>query len=286
MNLKFPRCMKAGRAADVSQWDLADALLKETEDQRKGPRGYEAVVKEFADHLGLDYSAEYLKILRTVAQVFPPNRRYDGEHNKPMVTLRGHQEATSPDMLDAIVKAAKKKDVPVTRPLIIKTLQQLRAQERAARADEHKAAQVELAEAEDEEHRAEKRRDNAKSDSERKAATEERDHARTRKAKAKRKVQESKVPPKRKLPAPQEDEEPDLLTRVRVSAAVSSIMGDSLRLKQDLVEFLGSGAASPAFVNAAIEQLIGCREELTRMIDLLRQHQKGGKAAHLYAIGE
>ena len=48
METNFPRCMKAGKTVDLSSWELADALLKETDDKETGERGY----SEANRHLG------------------------------------------------------------------------------------------------------------------------------------------------------------------------------------------------------------------------------------------
>src|SRR6516225_9518742 len=89
----FPRCMREGKKIDVNMWSLAEAVLAESDGKLVGRRGIKALSEDFQNLCGLDYSTSWLNDLRFVAQQFPRSRRYDGEHNKPIVSVKAHLAA-------------------------------------------------------------------------------------------------------------------------------------------------------------------------------------------------
>jgi hypothetical protein len=82
------------RKAKINLWAFASALADEFNDDKK--------LRKFADDHG--YTFSYLRKLRSAAEAFPPERRYDGEHNKPNISVLTHLEAGDPDILDALVE--------------------------------------------------------------------------------------------------------------------------------------------------------------------------------------
>ncbi len=281
METNFPRCMKAGKRVDVDQWALADALLKEAEDKDTGPRGLKAVVADFAN-LGLEYEPRYLRMLRQAAETFPPPRRYDGEHHTPQVVLRAHIAAGNPDTLDVIVRAARKDDRKVTLEYVEHLLRRIRKEVRDERIKEREVARQELAEAEAEALKAEKRRDKAATDEERIIATRHRDQARDRQRKANEKVKNIKVAPSRKeLPAPSEDEMGGLLTKTQFMADLGEIKRIIRRVEKDIESALPE--LSPTFINAAVEECLEAANSLRGLADVLRKNQSN-KRGHLAAV--
>jgi hypothetical protein len=278
--------MKAGKKVDVDQWELGDALLKEAEDKSTGSRGLRAVVREFAELTGLEYDERYLRLLRQTAETFPPARRYDGEHNTPMIVLRAHTAAGHPDSLDAIVKAAKKDGINVTLENVEHILRSMRKEERDRRVQEKEDAKVALSKAEAEERQAINRRDNAKTESERKHATTEREQARKNREQARERVRNVRLAPARKdLPPPKEEAVGGLLAKTRFSADVSGVRSMLRRMYRDIEPNVQAGDLSIAFVNASIEELLETRAELDHLLALLRKSQ-GKRGTHLHAVGE
>jgi hypothetical protein len=105
---KFPRCDAAVGKMENGEWALADAILAEcSEPGENGVRNgsqakMEAMRDEIAGNHGVDLSLERIRKLRKVASAFPPGRR------RPGVSLESHLEASTPEVLDEIMKGAPK----------------------------------------------------------------------------------------------------------------------------------------------------------------------------------
>ena len=132
--VKFPRCDAAVRKREVSEWDLADAIVaecSETGDDGVRNKSYalmEAMRQEIATNHGVDLSFERIRSLRKVASAFPPERR------RPAVSLEGHLEAGTPETLDKLVKAA-----PAGTTITRKYIQQQKHPAEKAELDQQKA---------------------------------------------------------------------------------------------------------------------------------------------------
>ena len=104
--IKFPLCDAAVRKIDGGDWDLADAIVaecSETGDDGVKNESYaimEAMRDEIAKNRGVELSFERIRKLRKVASAFPPGRR------RPGVSLDGHLEAGTPDVLDELINSA------------------------------------------------------------------------------------------------------------------------------------------------------------------------------------
>ncbi len=104
--IKFPLCDAAIRKIDSGDWDLADAIVaecSETGDDGVRNESYalmKAMRDEIAKNRGVELSFERIRKLRTVASAFPPGRR------RPGVSLDGHLEAGTPDVLDELINSA------------------------------------------------------------------------------------------------------------------------------------------------------------------------------------
>ena len=104
--IKFPRCDAAVRMRDGSEWELADAILAECcETGKDGVRNeshakMKAMRQEITKNRGVELSFERVRKLRKVASDFPPGRR------RPGVSLEGHLEAGTPDVLDELIDSA------------------------------------------------------------------------------------------------------------------------------------------------------------------------------------
>ena len=103
---KFPLCDAAIRKIDGGDWELADAIVaecSETGDDGVRNESYakmEAMRQEIAKNRGVELSFERIRKLRKVASAFPPGRR------RPAVSLEGHLEAGTPEVLDEFINSA------------------------------------------------------------------------------------------------------------------------------------------------------------------------------------
>ena len=104
--VKFPLCDAAIRKIDGGDWELADAIVTEcSETGEDGVRNQSyalmnAMRDEIAKNRGVELSFERIRKLRKVATTFPPGRR------RPGVSLDGHLEAGTPDVLDELINSA------------------------------------------------------------------------------------------------------------------------------------------------------------------------------------
>ena len=104
--IKFPRCDAAVRKIDSGDWELADAIVaecSETGDDGVRNESYalmNAMREEIAANHGVSSRLSVFANYRQVASAFPPGRR------RPGVSLEGHLEAGTPDVLDALINSA------------------------------------------------------------------------------------------------------------------------------------------------------------------------------------
>ena len=105
--VKFPLCDAAVQKIDSDDWDLADAIVAEcSETGGDGVRNelyalMKAMRNEIAKNRGVELSFERIRKLRKVSSAFPPGRRRPGA-----VSLDGHLEAGTPDVLDELINSA------------------------------------------------------------------------------------------------------------------------------------------------------------------------------------
>ena len=105
-DVEFPLCDAAVAKKELSNWELADAIVEEcSETGADGVRNgshdkMEAMREEIAKNHGVTLSLERIRKLRQVASAFPASRR------RPAVSIEGHLEAGSPEALDAFIKSA------------------------------------------------------------------------------------------------------------------------------------------------------------------------------------
>ena len=105
--VKFPLCDAAVQKIDSGGWELADAIVaecSETGDDGVRNESYakmKAMREEIAKNHGVELSFERIRKLRKVASAFPPGRRRPGA-----VSLEGHLEAGTPDVLDELINSA------------------------------------------------------------------------------------------------------------------------------------------------------------------------------------
>jgi hypothetical protein len=146
----FPRTRKACLAAEASSWAIGEALLKETDGGNAGKHGFSACVAELKEY-GINYSTEYLSLMRRMAQTYPAKRRH------PEISFRNHVDAGNPDTLDVIVRAAKKARCTISGAFIRDVLRRQRADEREEQKRQNELAKAKLKEAREAEARARER---------------------------------------------------------------------------------------------------------------------------------
>ena len=104
-NFRFAM-LQSGRSSGGG-WDLADAIVaecSETGDDGVKNESYalmNAMRNEIAKNRGVELSFERIRKLRKAASAFPPGRR-----RPAAVSLEGHLEAGTPDVLDELINSA------------------------------------------------------------------------------------------------------------------------------------------------------------------------------------
>lgn len=132
---KFPKTIAAVQKREKSLWEIGDALVAECgrpNESSANDGSYERLEAAAAEINGLHiegYSIDYLRKVRLCAYTFSPGRRHPG------VSFSAHQEAKTPDRLDAIIGAAGSK--PVTRDHVRDVSSQLDEQQAQEYREEH-----------------------------------------------------------------------------------------------------------------------------------------------------
>ena len=260
----FPSIIKAARQYETSSWLLADELLKHAESTFGGEHGLNAVAAALAD-AGMEYTARWLSELRRTAETFSPDRRH------PSVGVKIHNIAGSPEMMDAIMKMAKRDSRPLSLHSVERIMAQLAREERAEREEEAKEADAEA-------EKAAKEEVEAKDEPARKTA-------RKKKKAAKKRAQKARGAPKRKKATkpPKEEDAPFLLVRTSFFADLSQVNKIIKRMNETLTGALDQ--LTPAFCNAAVEECLSSANDLRRLSDLIEKNRpSGAKRGHLYAV--
>lgn len=133
--IKFPLCDAAVQKIERGGWDLADAIVaecSETGDDGVKNELYSlmnAMRDEIAKNRGVELAFERIRKLRRAATAFPPGRRRPGA-----VSLEGHLEAGTPDVLDELINCA-----PSSATLTRNYIRQLKHSSDKAERDGQKA---------------------------------------------------------------------------------------------------------------------------------------------------
>lgn len=183
MSLVFPKTVRAAKTHDLSQWAMAEALLKETTDNNTGTKGLMAAAEELKQN-GIEHNIAYLRLLRQAAEMFSPNRRYSD------IPLRVHFAAGNPDVLDVVVKVARKEGKVVTTNFVENVLREIRAEVKEKARLERAKAHAEETEAAEEERKAQ--------------TNEQREAAKAKRKRAAAKRQAVRSTRRKDLPAPDE----------------------------------------------------------------------------------
>jgi hypothetical protein len=212
MKQNYPLTLAAAKKNKSSLWELGDALLKECPaDSSKG------TLDEVVTYLqanGQEYTGEWLRQMRQVAAAFPPKSR------RLELSFVVHQEAETPQMLEAVIKGAPKGAV-ISHRYVRKIVDRIRDHEQRARREAFEKAQAKREAAEAKEREKLARAKAAKDATERKALEEEHREAAKRTEAARKAEQAAKVPPRRQMPPlqpPAETEVPVLLAEATFTA--------------------------------------------------------------------
>ena len=133
--IEFPLCDAAVQKIEGGGWDLADAIVaecSETGDDGVKNESYalmNAMRDEIAKNRGVELAFERIRKLRKAASAFPPGRRRPGA-----VSLEGHLEAGTPDVLDELINSA-----PSSATLTRNYIRQLKHSSEKAEQDQQKA---------------------------------------------------------------------------------------------------------------------------------------------------
>lgn len=245
MKRSYPLTLAAAKKNEGSLWEIGDALLKEC--PIDGVPGKLVEACEYLQANGCDYDLPWLSRLRQVAYAFPPNSR------RKELAFKVHEQAGSPAMLTAIVKGAK--GITVTKRVAEKIVQRIRDHEERVRREafERATAKREAAEAKEREKLA--RAKQATTEKERKERQAEHREAVEQTRKAREAQQEAKVPPKKSLLPPTEDEVPVLLVEASFLADASDSARKARRSKEAIAKCLDQLTAKgvAGLTDAALE---------------------------------
>jgi hypothetical protein len=120
MNMPFQKVLKAAREREARLWQLADALLSESDNMCNGPRGFKAIAEALLAEHTIEHDPNWLRKLRKTSEAFPPDRRH------PQLGIELHILARNPDLLDTLVGYSRKHGKPVTKDLITDVLRGIR----------------------------------------------------------------------------------------------------------------------------------------------------------------
>jgi flagellar biosynthesis GTPase FlhF len=171
----FPLTLAAIRKVDGWQWNVGEALVRETDESPEGKRSMTAVVEELTQH-GFDYGLRYLHDLKATAMRFPKAQRHDD------ISWKVHEMAGNPEVLDALVTWARRERQKLSMHYVAQVLAAWRRQEMERWKAEREAA---AREATHEREAAEKAERDAQSKA--KKATNARERAEAERARAKAK---------------------------------------------------------------------------------------------------
>jgi len=248
--LQFPDIVRAAKTHDLSQWALADALLRKASESQLPD-----VVEELKEN-GIEHSVRYLNLLRSAAEVFGPNRRHDN------LTLRVHVAAGNPETLDVIAQAARKQGRRVSMTFVEDVLREVRARAREQAATERRRLHKEELKAAEEEAKAQ--------------TPAQREAAKAKKRKARAKRQAVRSPRRKDLPAPDEKDVNPLAGRAQFMKNANEarrLATKSLKLiKHSLDEY--SPAAVAGLLDACLTVANSWREAANTLASVTH---KGGK---------
>jgi hypothetical protein len=277
----FPRTLKAAQVSERTQWDVGDALLAEADAKHTGTRGLNAVVQELEDN-GIELGARYLGNLRETAELFPPKRRHD-------LPWKVHQAAGNPDVLDTIVRAAKKdpNKPKVTMRYIYGVLRAQHKAERQSRIEAKAIADAALEKAQEEERQARARERAAKkANDERELARANAEHERAKKRteEASDIARKSRVVSRKKdLQAPPEADIPMMV----IITSLLAHANEAERLARKSEKILGENAEELSAVQIAglTDAAISAANAWNRFAAAIRAATRD-KRGHLSVVNE
>jgi hypothetical protein len=274
--VNFPKTLAACQSAENSQWAIGDALLKDKIDEGfNGSRGLKAVSKELAEY-GIEYAPNTLSELRETARLFPPARR----HAK--VSFAAHRKAWNPDILDTIVKAAKKDGDRVTQDYVELTVVRMAKDARKEREKAKAEADREATEAEAAKDLARRKEREAKDVEERKRAERDRKDAEAKHRKAVERVKATKVEPKKgDRVAPDVEDVPRLVAVTTFSSNAT----DAKRLAKKTSELLKAhiDTLTDDYVVGMVEEAMAASDAWREVADMIRK-ASSNKRGHLSIV--
>lgn len=286
----------AARGNSVN-WDMGDYLLRVAgrPSTDHGHNGSFKVIKEVADTLSEngypEFSTPYMSRLRAIADAFPSS------HRVRSVSWTTHEVAGTPEVLDAVIEAAKaqgrnvggtKKGEGISKRFVQQVIDGMHADKNAQRKGaEIKARKVaEQAEKERERAAADKAAAGRRQDSEGVKAAEKREREAQAKAERHRGyARKLKGAPKRDKSRPIKPPKPE---EVPLLVAKTKFMADSAEAKA-LVKRM-SKAIDPHIEGLSKPFIIGSVEELLEIAELFRKlaaklnRNQTEKRAHLHAV--
>jgi hypothetical protein len=211
------------------------------------------VSAELVEHGHPEYSVSYLTNLRTTATAFPKVARL------PTVSFHAHNKAGHPDVMDAVVAAAKAQGRKVSGPFVDLVMNGLEADRIAKR----KGVQI----------RAEKAAKRAENKGDKEAAKRHTERARKLKTAPKR--------DKSKAEVVKPEDVPLALIKTKFLADSSTAKTWVKRMDKDITPHIDD--LSKAFVIGSVEELLEIADLYRKLAAKLNRNQTN-KRAHLHAV--
>jgi hypothetical protein len=256
--LKHPRALAIAKRGESALWDMGDYLIEVAGASRMGRPTSDrtnATVSEVSAELveqGFEqYSLAYMTSLRNVANAFPKVSRCAG------VSFFAHRIAGTPEVLQAVMAAAKAQGRAVSGPFVNLVMKGMDADQRAKR----KGVQI----------RAEKAADRAEKRGDKEAA--ERNRTRARKLKGAPKPDKSRKPEAAEVPL--------MLVKSKFMADSATAKTWVKRMDRDISPHIDE--LTKAFVVGSVEELLEIAELYRKLAAKLNRNQTE-KRAHLHAV--
>jgi hypothetical protein len=287
--LKHPEALAIAKRGNSVNWDMGDYLLKiagKPSDSRANNGSYKAiaeVAEELAENGYPQFGTTYMSQLRQVAHDFPA-------HNRVMsVSWTTHHEAGTPEVLNAVIEAAKMQGRKgVSKRFVKQIIDGMHADSNTQRKGaEIKARRIaEEAEAEREKAKRDKESAKRRQDDAASAAAQKREDAAQAKAERHRDyARKLKGAPKRDkskpITPPKPEDVPLLVAKTKFAADSAEAKALVRRMAREIEPHID--ALSKPFVVGSVEELLEIAEMLRKLAAKLNRNQSN-KRAHLHAV--
>jgi len=288
--IKHPEALAIAKRGNSVNWDMGDYLLKvagKPSDSRANNGSFKAiaeVAEELTENGYPQFSVPYMSQLRQVAHDFPASNRVIS------VSWTTHHEAGSPEVLDAVIEAAKAQGRKgVSKRFVKNVMDGMRADLIAKRKGSEIKARRIADQAEKEREKAARDKETAKRRQDELAAkaAEKREQESAAKAERHRgyarKLHGAPKRDKTKMVKPPKPEEvPHLIAKTKFMRDSSEAKSLVRRMGREIEPHIDE--LSKAFIVGSVEELLEIAELFRKLAAKLNRNQIE-KRAHLHAVG-